>query len=91
MYITITPQKLGTHFNQSSRDFVNYLEKENEERTLENFEYFFNQTENAIKPDRVMAEIDFNNLKRSFWSKIDKMLSNRNINLELVIIILTIR
>ncbi|MFD2825780.1 MobB family relaxase [Leeuwenhoekiella polynyae] len=63
MYITITPQKLGTHFNQSSQDFVNYLEKENEERTLENFEYFFNQTENDIKPDRVVAEIDSNTAK----------------------------
>ena len=67
MYITITPQKLGANFNQSSSDFVNYLEKENEDRTLENFEYFFNQTENDIKPDRVVAEIDSNTakLKRS--------------------------
>ncbi|MAW94334.1 MULTISPECIES: MobB family relaxase [unclassified Leeuwenhoekiella] len=67
MYITITPQKLGVNFNQSSQDFVSYLEKENEERTLENFEYFFNQTEEGIKPDRVVAEIDSNTakLKRS--------------------------
>jgi len=30
MYIAITRQQLGDNFRGSARDFVNYLEKENE-------------------------------------------------------------
>lgn len=50
MYITITPQKLGGNYSQSSSDFVAYLEKENhglESQDLlvgqEGMEHFFNQ------------------------------------------------
>ena len=43
MYITITPQKLGGTYSQSSADFVGYLEKENEGLDQEDLEHFFNQ------------------------------------------------
>ena len=43
MYINITAQKLGTNYSQSSADFVDYLEKENEGLMKEDMEHFFNQ------------------------------------------------
>jgi len=65
MYIAITPQQLGNNYRGSARDFVNYLEKENEGKSLEDRELFFNQTENNIEADRVIAEIDANTSKLS--------------------------
>lgn len=65
MYIAITRQHLGDHYKGSARDFVNYLEKENQGKDQQNQELFFNQTENNIDADRVIAEIDANTSKLS--------------------------
>jgi hypothetical protein len=64
MYITITPQKLGANYSQSSAGFVDYLEKENQLPGKENDpEFFFNQKEDYISPDVVIKEIDANTSK----------------------------
>ena len=60
MYLTISPQKLSHNFSQSVRDFVSYLEKENEGKTPEEKELFFNQHNNDIHPSVVTQEIDAN-------------------------------
>lgn len=60
MYITISPQKLGGSYSQSAGDFVTYLEKENQGKSLLEKEYFFNQYENEIRPYEVIKEIDGN-------------------------------
>tara|TARA_B100000949_G_scaffold91061_1_gene81418 strand:+ start:2871 stop:3890 length:1020 start_codon:yes stop_codon:yes gene_type:complete len=65
MYIAITRQELGSNYSGSARDFVNYLEKENKGKAKEEQELFFNQTENDIEADRVIAEIDANTSKLS--------------------------
>jgi hypothetical protein len=65
MYIAITRQHLGNQYQGSARDFVNYLEKENEGKSLEEQERFFNQTEHDIDAERVIAEIDANTAKLS--------------------------
>ena len=63
MYITITPQKLGTNYSQSSADFVGYLEKENEGLKPDDREDFFNHHANAISAEQVVKEIDRNTAK----------------------------
>ena len=63
MYIAITRQQLGDNFRGSARDFVNYLEKENEGKEPEQQEGYFNQEENNIDAERVIAEIDANTAK----------------------------
>jgi len=63
MYITITAQKLSGAFNQSVADFVDYLEKENKEKTEDLQEHFFNQYGDHIEPQQVISEID-NNTKK---------------------------
>ncbi|RUA11720.1 MAG: mobilization protein [Flavobacteriia bacterium] len=63
MYIAITRQQLGDNFRGSVRDFVNYLEKENEGKEPERRELYFNQEENNIDAERVIAEIDANTAK----------------------------
>lgn len=65
MYIAITRQHLGDNYHGSARDFVTYLEKENQGRAPEEQELFFNQTENDIEAERVIAEIDANTSKLS--------------------------
>ncbi|MDF0709063.1 MobB family relaxase [Flagellimonas okinawensis] len=65
MYISITPQKLGSTYKGSARDFVNYLEKENEGSATQEQELFFSQTENDIDAQRVITEIDANTSKLS--------------------------
>jgi len=65
MYIAITRQHLGDNYHGSASDFVMYLEKENEGKALEDQELFFNQTENDIDAQRVIAEIDANTAKLS--------------------------
>lgn len=65
MYIAITRQHLGDNYHGSASDFINYLEKENEGKALEEQELFFNQTENDIDAQRVIAEIDANTSKLS--------------------------
>ena len=63
MYIAITRQQLGDNFRGSVRDFVNYLEKENEGKSPKQQELYFNQEENNIEAERVIAEIDANTTK----------------------------
>ncbi|MEH6659770.1 MULTISPECIES: MobB family relaxase [Leeuwenhoekiella] len=63
MYITITPQKLGTNFSQSSADFVDYLEKENQGLETQDMEHFFNQYSDQIPAEEVIQEIDGNTAK----------------------------
>ncbi|WP_067031114.1 DUF5712 family protein [Allomuricauda sp. CP2A] len=63
MYIAITRQQLGDNFKGSARDFVNYLGKENEGKEPEQQEGYFNQEENSIDAERVIAEIDANTAK----------------------------
>lgn len=63
MYITITPQKLGGNYNQSSADFVGYLEKENEGLEQRDMEHFFNQYGDEVSAEEVVKEIDGNTTK----------------------------
>ncbi|TLP74533.1 MobB family relaxase [Maribacter sp. ACAM166] len=70
MYITITPQKLGGTYSQSSADFVGYLEKENQGPEEEHLpagqagmEQFFNQYGDEISAEEVVKEIDGNTAK----------------------------
>jgi len=63
MYITITAQKLGGNYSQSSADFVGYLEKENEGLETRDMEHFFNQYGDEISAEEVVKEIDGNTAK----------------------------
>ena len=63
MYITISAQKLGGTFSQSSSDFVDYLEKENAGMEQEDMEHFFNQYREGISAREVVQEIDGNTAK----------------------------
>ncbi len=63
MYITITAQKLGGQYSQSAGDFVDYLEKENQDLNQENMEHFFNQNSDEISATEVVKEIDGNTAK----------------------------
>ncbi|WP_066224971.1 MobB family relaxase [Formosa haliotis] len=63
MYITISPQKTGGHFTSSSSDFVDYLEKENQELEVEDMEHFFNQYGENISAEEVISSIDKNTTK----------------------------
>lgn len=63
MYITITPQKMGGTYSQSSSDFVDYLEKENQGIEQEEIEHFFNQYGDEISAEEVVREIDGNTAK----------------------------
>ncbi len=63
MYITITPQKLGGNYSQSSADFVGYLEKENQGLEQEDMEHFFNQYGDEISAEKVVKDIDGNGAK----------------------------
>ena len=63
MYITITPQKLGANYAQSSTDFVGYLEKENQGLEQQEMEHFFNQYDDEIAAEEVVKEIDSNTAK----------------------------
>ena len=63
MYITITAQKLGGEYSQSSADFAEYLEKENQGLEQEDVEYFFNQYGDEIEAEEVVKEIDGNTAK----------------------------
>jgi len=63
MYITITPQKLGGTYSQSSADFVGYLEKENRGLEQEQMEHFFKQYGDEISAEEVVKDIDGNGAK----------------------------
>ena len=66
MYITITAQKLGKTYAQSSAGFAQYLEKENQGLEQNQQEHFFNQHGDNISAEEVVQEIDGNasNLKK---------------------------
>lgn len=63
MYITITAQNTSKGFSQSVKDYVNYLEKENEGKDIDETEYFFDQHGQRIEPTQVIKEIDSNGSK----------------------------
>lgn len=63
MYISITKQHLDKTYSQSSSDFVDYLEKENEGKEPEVREHFFDQKNDRIGPEQVIKEIDGNTAK----------------------------
>ncbi len=63
MYIAISKQHHGENFSSSVRDFVNYLEKENEEMKPELQEPFFDQYNDQISAEEVIAQIDANTSK----------------------------
>lgn len=63
MYITITAQKLGKTYAQSSSEFVDYLEKENQGLEQDEMEHFFNQYGDEISAENVIKEIDDNTAK----------------------------
>ncbi|MEM1260399.1 MAG: MobB family relaxase [Bacteroidota bacterium] len=63
MYITVTRQHMDQTFSQSTADFVDYLEKENEGKHPELQEHFFDQYNDRISPEEVVKEIDGNTAK----------------------------
>jgi hypothetical protein len=63
MYITITPQKLGSNYSQSSADFVGYLEKENQGLEQGEMEHFFSQYGDKFSAEEVVKDIDGNGAK----------------------------
>ncbi|MFD0798444.1 MobB family relaxase [Maribacter chungangensis] len=63
MYISITAQKLGETYTQSSAGFVDYLEKENQGLEQSEMEHFFNQDSDEISAAEVVKEIDGNTAK----------------------------
>ena len=63
MYITITKQTTDGNYAQSVADYVAYLEKENEEKSIEEIEHFFNQYCDEISGKEVIQEIDGNTAK----------------------------
>ena len=63
MYITITPHKTDGNYAQSATDFVAYLEKENEGKSINEQEHFFNQYGEEIIGPEVIKEIDGNTAK----------------------------
>ncbi|WP_136467994.1 MobB family relaxase [Flagellimonas onchidii] len=66
MHINITAQKIGRGnetYNSSATDFVNYLEKENEEKHPGLQEHFFDQYNDKVSPEKVISEIDGNTRK----------------------------
>jgi len=63
MYITITSQKLSGTYAQSVADYVNYLEKENQDSENEREEHFFDQYNDSVSADWVVKDIDENTAK----------------------------
>lgn len=63
MYCTITPQQLGANYSQSAAGFVSYLEKENQGIPKQDQALFFNQYEDTLAPETVIADIDSNTAK----------------------------
>lgn len=63
MYIAISAQRQGENFSGSVRDFVQYLEKENDQKSPELEEQFFDQYNDRISAEEVIAQIDNNTAK----------------------------
>lgn len=60
MYITISPQRTNGNYAQSVSDYVNYLEKENENLPVNEQEFFFNHFEDSVPVEKVIEDIDAN-------------------------------
>ena len=65
MYITISPQKSQGSYSKSVSDYVNYLEKENENLPESEGEFFFTQSEDQVPWERVVKSIDANTARLS--------------------------
>ncbi len=63
MYITITGQKKGETYSSSCKDFVAYLEKENEGLEAEDQEQFFSHDADNVEAASVIESIDTNKYK----------------------------
>ena len=63
MYLTISAQKMGSTYNSSVGNYVDYLEKENEDRMPGQREEFFDQENDSVSPQTVIDEIDANTAK----------------------------
>ena len=63
MYLTISAQKMGSTYNSSVGNYVDYLEKENEDRLPEQREEFFDQESDSVSTQTVIDEIDANTAK----------------------------
>ena len=63
MYIVITQQHMDINYKGSVGDFVAYLEKENEGKSVEEQEHFFDQYNDRVSPEKVITEIDGNTSK----------------------------
>ncbi len=63
MYIMISKQQTSGNYASSARDYVNYLEKENEGKSEDLQEHFFDQYNDRVSPEHVIKEIDGNTSK----------------------------
>jgi hypothetical protein len=63
MYISISKQHQGGHFKGSVRDFAHYLDKENQNREPKERKHFFDQNQDQVLMETVIAEIDGNTSK----------------------------
>ena len=63
MYVAITKQHSDATYSSSVADYVQYLEKEDEGKHPELQEHFFDQYNNKVAPEKVIAEIDGNTAK----------------------------
>ena len=63
MYLTISAQKMGSTYNSSVGNYVDYLEKEDQDRLPELREEFFDQENDSVSPEKVIKEIDANTAK----------------------------
>ncbi|THD67631.1 mobilization protein [Robertkochia marina] len=63
MYVTITPQKLGSTYHNSVADLVAYLEKENDTDPTSKYNFFFDQSRDIVSAEQVIQAIDHNTAK----------------------------
>ncbi|RAV29233.1 MobB family relaxase [Sinomicrobium soli] len=63
MYVTITSQRMSDTYSNSVSDFVDYLEKENEDKAPQAKEHFFNQEHDKVHRKEVIKDIDSNTAK----------------------------
>lgn len=63
MYITISPQKMGSTYTSSVGAYVEYLEKEDLGKLPDLREHFFDQYNDNMSSEKVISEIDGNTAK----------------------------
>ncbi len=63
MYVSISPQKLGGSYSKSAADYAQYLEKENQDRSNIDKEFFFDSNSDKISEREVINSIDANTAK----------------------------